>query len=284
MTASDLGPEKEKVVEFPITFQEGVDKEDVMTIELRYEDETKEIIEKDFKVITYPEEYKKQTTLKKSFLKRTTSLTFSNEGKIPVSETELVETSIFKRIFSSTDPILKVVREEDVYYYTATVDLEPGQSTEVVITTNYRILIYILLAALLVLAGYFVFRPKLIARKFVKDVAIVEGGISKVKVILKVKNRTGTLIKNVHIYDKIPHIAGFVKEGFETVKPKKVYAYASGHVVSYEFPYIEPHGTLIVTYAVKTKLKVVGDFNLKPAIIRYGKKKIASNDVNVYSP
>ena len=102
-----------------------------------------------------------------------------------------------------------------------------------------------------------------------------DSGISKMKVLLHVKNRTGKVIDNILVTDRIPHIAEIIKD-FEvgTLKPEKMIKHEKqGVLLRWTFSQLEPYEERIITYMVKTKLNIVGGFCLPSAMVKFKNKK-----------
>ena len=100
---------------------------------------------------------------------------------------------------------------------------------------------------------------------------IEEGGISKIKVTLNIKNRTKTKIENVSVIEKIPNIANLVKEEYlGTLKPTKVLRHdVKGTLLKWNIDVLEGFEERMITYKIKSKLSILGSLRLSPAVIRF---------------
>lgn len=280
----ELLSKQEKTVDFSITFNASMPpQKDKLSVTLLFNGSVVKQISKDYEVKPFSG-FRIESSESKKFLKRTKVITYTNDGTAVQRETIFIEASLSKKIFTSTNPKLDFTKIDGIYYYTGEIELQPGQAAKVTITTNYRPLLYLGIIIVMLILIYFATRAPVIVRKEARDIEVVEGGISKIKLIIKVRNRSRNTIRNLRLIDRIPIIAHFIKEGAETLKPEKVFSYAGGTAVRYNIKSIEPEEVIIITYEIKTKLGVVGNLRLKPAIVEYDERKSYSNAVDVYVP
>ena len=172
----------------------------------------------------------------------------------------------------------------DGYQYLATVRLGPGKTTTIQIVKSYRPLAYLAIVLIIILIVWLAFKNPIVLKKSVKNVEMAEGGISRMRVVLRIKNRSRKMIRNIEIIDKIPAICMLERRSEETLKPTKVFQFPGGTAISWNLHQLDPKEEILLDYELKTKLRVVGDFQLKPFIARHGSKKSASNVVDVYTP
>lgn len=284
-TSVDLGPSSQKVVEFSIALDPSTSyTQDTMNVGISYNGSLVKSLTESYEVMPYSEIFKKTITTTQSFLKTVTTINYLNDASSERKQVVAVNTSLLAMLFTSTDPAMDAANVNGTYYYTKTIDLAAGQSYNIVVTTNYGPILYAIVLIIVIVGLYFWMRSPVTIVKEARDIEVVEGGISRLKVVIKIKNRSSQTLKNLRLFDRIPHIAMFESKGAETLKPKKVYPYQEGTVLSYEIPRLEPGVVLIVNYEAKTKLGVVGDFRLKPAIVQFYDKKAYSNAVDVYVP
>ena len=285
-TSVSLGPKSEKIVDFSVIL-DGLlpPQKDTATLKVTHGNYTVAEITKQYSVASSGN-FLSQSSVKKTFLGEIKTVAFSNNGNSEQTEPVLINAeSNFKRLFSWTNPATKVKTMENVPYYTANLTLAPNESKEFTITTSYAPILYVII--ILIVAGvlYFALRSPIIAAKEAKEVALEEGGIARLSVLIKVKNRTGKEIKGVKIIEKVPSIARVQIRESETLKPSKTYPYPDGMVMEYHIGKMEQKEVRFISYHLKTKLAIVGSIRLKPVIVQYSDgKKVYSNPVEVYAP
>ena len=281
----DLLPEQEKIVEFSVSLEPGLPpQQDSATLTISRLNNTVKTIKKDYSIGAYGN-FKTEKTVEENFLKKTTTIKYTNEGNAELSEAIFIETTLTERIFTSTSPKTLVTKINNIPYYTANLTLNPRESATVVVRTDYMPLIYILIILIALAVLYFTFRAPIIAAKEAKDIAVEEGGIKEVSISVKVKNRSARPVENIKVTDRIPSIAVAELRKSDALRPEKTFHYPGGIVLQYNLHKMEPGEVRFITYRLKTRLKVVGDLRLKPAIVQYDSgKKTSPNPVDVYSP
>jgi len=283
-TQVELLPNQEKVVDFSITFNDStLEAKDKISVMLFFNNSLIKQQTKDIQIKPISG-FKREEKEETKFLKTTKIITYTNDGNVKLSDQIFIETTILKRIFTSTNPKLDLTKKDEKYYFTKQIELDPGQQLKITVTTNYRPLLYIALVIIILFVIYFATRSPIIVRKEAKEIEFVEGGIHKLKVVIKLKNRSRRTIKNLKVVDRIPFISSLVREGAETLKPTKIFPYKDGTAIRYDIGSVEPQEVRIITYVIQTKLGVVGDLRLKPAIVEYEGTKVYSNPLDVYAP
>ncbi|MEM4336514.1 MAG: hypothetical protein QXG86_00725 [Candidatus Woesearchaeota archaeon] len=284
-TTIGLLPEEEKAVEFSVEVEKGTaPQSDTATLTVYYSNQTLKTIRKEYSVGAVGS-FKTEKSVNESFLKKITTITYTNEGNSEATERALIETKLFERIFTSTTPKTQVIKIDNIPYYTKNITLKPGEKTQIIVSTNYTPLIYIFVLLVILVFLYLTFRVPIIVVKEAKDIIVEEGGIKEVSVNIKIKNRSKKTVHNVKVTDRIPSITIAELRKSDALRPDKTYHYAEGIVLQYNLNKMEPGEIRFITYHLKTKLGVVGNLRLKPVIVQYNSgKKTFSNPVDVYSP
>ncbi|MBU1976021.1 MAG: hypothetical protein KKG59_06475 [Nanoarchaeota archaeon] len=219
--------------------------------------------------------------------------TFKNSGNMPELIIQRVETNWFRRIFSQTTPKAATVNLDGKTLYEWKINL-PAQDMygeaevfEVKIVENYRIPVIVLLVIIVLIILYYIFRSPVICEKDAQ-LSHSREGVTQIKVKLFIKNRSRTKMQKVKIIDRVPAIAEFAKsDAIGTMHPSQISKSAKkGTIVKYEMHTLEPFEERIITYHMKSKLKIIGGMNLKPARVKFEAKKgkerrIVSNDVKL---
>ncbi len=284
-TSVMLEPNAEKIVDFSVVLDATLQpQEDEAILTVMSGNSTIARITKSYAVVPYGKFYSTKST-EGIFLGKERTIKFTNTGNSEQTEEILINAGGgVQRLFSSTEPATRVKRMNEEAYYSAELTLAPDESATFTIRTSYAPILYVIIV--LIVAGilYFAFRNPIIVAKEAKEIDVVEGGIAKLSVLIKLKNRSNKQFKKVKLIDKVPSIAKIQIKESETMKPSKHYTYKDGMVLEYDLGKIEPGEIRFISYHLKTKLAVVGGLRLKPAIVKYGKKKSYSNPVEVYTP
>lgn len=215
-----------------------------------------------------------ETDYEKSFLKRTKTIKLTNVGNGDIIDVYTLKKNFFEKIFTSSEPDWKNFEEDGEKLSGWTVNLKPYQSMTITVVVNYRIPFGILCAAVLVVLLYYLLRSPIIVHKSATVLATKEGGISELKVLIVVKNRTGKAVKDVSVIDKVPHIANVSKD-FEmgTLHPSKVLKHEKkGTLIKWEVEELDRFEERVLAYKIKSKLSVLGDFKLPVAVVRFASK------------
>jgi len=217
-----------------------------------------------------------------SFFKTVITKKVTSSSNVDDTQTIKIPTGFFKNIFTSTEPDSKTITEDGQRYLALEMELKPGESKNIVVVVNYRIIIYLLLIALAILFVYLRYRSPLNLRKGVSDVGIKEGGISELKVTLELKNTSTQPIKNATVTDYIPNIGDLRKEfGEGTIKPSRIFRHRiRGTVIKWELGEIAPGEDLLISYTMKSKLSIVGEFKVPRAKVTFKKK---GREITAYS-
>lgn len=271
----DLEPLERKELTFDIAFDPmEAPKKDVLVVTASVGNKTFVTIN-NYEIIGYETDFTVESQTVKKLFKRTDTYTLTNNANIPHTEVFKVRTSFFKGLFTATDPESSIVKEEGNRYASWHVSLESGESYHVTIIRNYRPLIFVLIILAVVIYSYILWRPALVIAKTVSEVGLRDGGVSKFKVQLIVKNRTNVPINEVHIIDKVPTIAS-VDGDFPvgTLQPTKVLKKEkSGTILKWFVETLEAQEERVITYNVKSRLSILGGFNLPLAVGKYKNDK-----------
>ncbi len=227
-----------------------------------------------YKIVAYSEFVKTEETREELF-KKTTEYTIINEGNIKSEELFKFPTSVLKRIFVSSTPAPDKINLKQEAYLAWELELEPRQEVKIKVVENYRPLIYILLIFIVITLIYFLYRSPLTIKKETIITGTSTEGISELKVILHIRNRSQDLIEHIKVTDLIPSIAEMIKEtNIGTLAPVKIIRNdRKGTIVKWELEALEPFEERIISYRLKSKIAIVGGLTLPPAKIKFETKK-----------
>ena len=192
----------------------------------------------------------------------------SNEGNTVVNSETTIKKNIFTRLFTTYSPEpTQVEREGTKVYYTWIQKLNPGESIEITVKTNW--LLPFLLIFFFVTLIYF-------TRKYVtqkvqvkKRVSFVKakGGEFALKVTLIAEARE--FVENVRIIDRLPPLVKMF-ERFGGELPDKISK--DKKRLEWHYNYLDAGEKRVMTYIVYSKVGVLGKFALPGAICRYQKE------------
>ena len=206
-----------------------------------------------------------------AFLKGTQVITVENTGNVQRVDSYKIPLPLFKGIFSTEDPDASVLTENGKRFLYWELDLAPGESSEIRVVTNYRIFVLLLAIIILTVALYFILRSPLSISKTAQIIETREGGISRLKVMVTLRNISGKSVTGLKIYDRIPHLADYFKEEhIGSLPPDSVQRNEQkGTLVKYVIAELEPFEERIITYKIQTQLNILGGVTLPEVVGRF---------------
>ncbi len=277
---TDLGPKEEKTVEVAKEIDALTPPQEDRLVVAIFLD--KRVIVnpfiKEFAVIEYVT--KEELQEQKSLLKTTKGVKVLSNN--PDYKGQLkVETTLLKNLFSSSEPRAELVKEDGKYYLVWDIEVGNDNISNAYVTENYRLLVVIIALVITAIALYFLFRSPIVVRKGIANVGFSEGGVSDAKVVVRVKNRSGSQITNIEVVDHVPHIAHVEKElSIGSMQPHAVLQHPKGGlVIKWTVEVLEPGDERVLSYRMKSRLPILGEFNLPAASARckIGEKVVISN-------
>lgn len=281
--ATSLNPLEQKTEQFTVTFQpDQAPLKDMLTVTVTRGDETLKVVKKNYDIIAYSTISREESSKELyAGLWQETKLKLTNVGNIARKETVSIPVSSFAKPFSKATGsyVLQKTSSEGGtggtkigdYAYTWSFELKPGQSVTVAASTNYFPVILLLVIIIVGIAAYYIFRSPLIIMKEAYISYKGEADVSEMKVLLFIRNRSGKALTNVRVMDKIPHIAELKDEIIiGTIRPLRVQqAKNKDAIVEWVIPTIEPYEERIISYKIRSKLNIIGLFNLPPSILKF---------------
>src|SRR3989338_2379151 len=179
------------------------------------------------------------------------------------------ETTWFKNLFTSSRPKASMIEENGKRLLLISVDLAGKRSADIVIVQNFRPLVIIIVVLIILCSLYFVFRSPIVLVKEVGAVSIKEGGISEVKIIIRVKNRGKDTLSQIEVGDMVPSIAQVEKEmALGVMHPEKIIQQRQGTIVKWMVQELASNEGVVLSYRMKSRLTILGDFHLPSATAR----------------
>lgn len=202
-----------------------------------------------------------------SFLKWSDVVTITNNGNKHLSYSYRVPAWFAKRWFIAASPSPHLESSELVW----DVDLAQGASATIAIVYNVRPLLWVVLLVVVGVGAYYFFRSPIVMYKRAKVIGAHEGGITELKVVVELVNRSRKTAKTVRILDLVPHLADVVKEVHDGVlAPSKVAPHEQrGTLVRWDIDFMEGKEHRILMYRIKTKLSVLGGLTLPVAGVHF---------------
>ncbi|MBT7497074.1 hypothetical protein HN662_01990, partial [Candidatus Woesearchaeota archaeon] len=252
---------------------------------LSHQDEIIYQNQKSVNVVGFSPDFVVEKRVEKSFFRVTEDIAVKNSGNQNKKQVFKLKTSVIKDLFSSETPDASILKEDGARYLFWELDLEPGEEFELVVVRNYRPFLLFLLILIIVITLYFSLRSPLALNKTAEVFKKDEGGISMLKVRLKLKNISEKTVSDVKIYDAIPHLAGYVQEEHVgSLTPIKVLKHQhKGTLIKWEIPVLEGFEERIISYKIQAQLKILGGLTLPAASGRFktlkGKDRFSKSNI-----
>jgi hypothetical protein len=211
------------------------------------------------------ENIQEQLDEQKGFLTKTTLITKKNNGNTISNQKIEAKINPLSRLFTNAEPDPKV---EDGKY-TWNFKLEPGEEFSIEFTTNYKPVFYGLLIIIIatIVLNFLIERTVIIKKRMYK-IRKTSDGHSELKILILLKNGRPKEVTSVRVLDILPAIIEPTEE-FGTLKPEKVQQGTRGKRLIWEIGNLAPHEERILSYKVKSKIRLIGETTLPPATVQY---------------
>ncbi|MBW3003827.1 hypothetical protein KY337_04645 [Candidatus Woesearchaeota archaeon] len=246
---------------------------------------------KEFVIIDYTGDFGMDVQETESFFKTVREITYTNTGNQESKQIAKYPIGGLASLFTTSQPKkTSVIKQDGERYMGWETTLAPTETFSVTVTTDYRWLLIVIIVIVVLLVYLKIMKAPVLISKSAKNIERKEGGISEMKVSVNVKNNSNKMLENVEIRDIVPNIAELHKD-FEvgTLAPTRTFKNKSGNtVVKWDIDDLDPHEERIISYKIKSKLSILGDFDLPVAIIKYRTKKgreiiVKSNKLSISS-
>ncbi|MAG15730.1 hypothetical protein CMO88_01580 [Candidatus Woesearchaeota archaeon] len=269
---TSLEPLETKVVEAkfsldPLTFPQ----KDVLNVKLMVDGAILEPeINEPYELGAYSEIIADSLSTKKLFFKTIEETKYTNNGNVKNSKTIEIETNQFREIFSKATPEPFSIKKGETQFIAWEISLEPAESMTITRTVSYRSLFVLAFIIAAVIALYFFLRSPVYAVKKASISTLKEGGISELKIIVHLKNRSNQPYERITVTDRIPTAAD-VTTGTDlgTVKPSSIYNDGKKTIVKWELKKLEKNEERILSYQMKSKLAILGSVTLPGVAVRF---------------
>ncbi|MCM2326172.1 MAG: hypothetical protein NDI94_06930, partial [Candidatus Woesearchaeota archaeon] len=239
-------------------------------VSIIYENKTINREKVSFEIKPYSEFVIKEDTLKELF-KETTDYVLVNDGNIRKKDSLIVKVGFFDRFFIQYSP---EPTGRGNNYIKWDFELKPDEEGRVTVIFNYRPFFYVVLLILLSYLMYYLFRSPILLKKEALVMGSTKEGISELKVLIHVRNRSPELVEKLALTDLLPSITELGKDiHIGSITPTKILRNdKKGTLVKWELEALEPLEERIITYKLKTKIIIVGGLTLPRARIKFKTK------------
>ncbi|MCW8965114.1 MAG: hypothetical protein OQK82_00290 [Candidatus Pacearchaeota archaeon] len=192
-------------------------------------------------------------------------ITKENQGNVIVNTNTTLKKNIVSRIFTSFNVEPDAVEREgfDVYYMWES-KINPGETLEIIVKTNWLFPFALVLIIVGIVVGVNRFSKKHLVVK--KSVSFVKskGGEFAMKVTLRVHARK--YVEKIRLVDRLPPLVK-IYEKFGIEKPIRIDEKAKR--VEWAFEKLEAGETRVVSYIIYSKVAVLGRFVLPSSVVLF---------------
>lgn len=226
-----------------------------------------------FEVVSYSEIKTVKSERKGSFFRWVNETTYVNDGNVESTRVIESRTSFLRSLFTKSSPKAYTISKAGRQFEAWELSLKPQETAKIVVVESYRSLFYLLLVGLLFMLAYRFFQSPVRIVKEASAISYKEGGVSELKVILRVKNRSSQPYVKLTVMDRVPMIAEVEHDSMGTLKPSTVFNDGRGSVVKWEIESLDRHEERIVAYKIRSKLSILGTFVLPKGSLRFYTEK-----------
>ena len=268
---SYLGPLEQKTVTVPVPLDSrSSPQKDVLRVTLLAEDSTGEAYQFDaepieYSVITY-EDLVQTRKHAGAFLKSVETFVLKNTGNALLTSS-FKDTPGLLGLFTSYGP--RGVRESGAHRWEFS--LAPNQEFVIVKTISYRGLLVLIILIVLAIIAYYMFRSPIVVQKRAQILATREGGISELKIIVAVTNRSGGRVKDMLIMDLVPRLALLEREAEvgSPIPAKVLRNETKGTLLKWTLGELDMGEQRIIRYRIKSKLSIIEGLTLPPVVAHF---------------
>lgn len=218
-----------------------------------------------------------------TFFKKSYSVLLENTGETVIEDSWEATFTELETLLLTSEPEKSMVSDYgDRKRVAWTYVLSPGESLTIsYVVSYYPILIALgLIGLALIIFGFYYSSAFKLSKTLTKSK--VNDKVLRVEIV--VTNKTRRVKRGVVIEDYIPVPFDIVKQ-FDTIEPDSITKHGSYLKVKWKMPEIAPKEERILSYSIKSRLKVVGTITLPQALLTYkrgkGKSTAYSGALNV---
>ncbi len=210
-------------------------------------------------------------SVKHSWFKYDKTINIVNEGNIKNTDSIKVEISSIKSFFTKSEPKAEIVKENGAKYLVWDYQLIPYGDINLKYTVNYRPLLYFILAVIASIILYYLLRSPVVVKKQSINIKMYDGGLSEMKILIHVKNRTPKNYSDIVLGERVPNIASYIPtESMGNIMPSKVLKHdQKGTILKWNLETLDPFEERIIIYKVKSKLTILGRFIIPSTVVKF---------------
>ena len=267
---TSLAPFENKLLKFNLEIDPLTAKDEYsLTIRLFKDDKIKGSKNFEFSVGQNPD-LRERELITKGFLSSTIEIVRENEGNVEIERTVSYPISLLATWFTKTNPPTEIIVDETGRRYEWNFNIPPGSIYRIEIQTDYKWLFFSIVAILLFIIAVFYLKQKnIFLKKEIFKIGETKTGVSELKILLHIRNKTYKEIYNVKVIDLLPRFFN-LEQDFGTLKPTKMQeSMTGGFRLIWQIEKLEPGEERVISYKVNSKLPLVGRNMLPAALVQY---------------
>ncbi len=203
--------------------------------------------------------------VKRGFLSSTTTIIRENKGNVASEQRVEAKYNIIQRIFSSMTPKPETEIGKVIWKFT----LQPGSKKTIEIYSNYRPLLYGIIAVIIFTAIvlFSIERSVVIKKRTFRGKEMVEG-VKEYKIFILVRNGKKYTLSDVKVMDLVPNILNLTSD-FGSLRPDRVQHSDRATRLLWNVIKLEPREERVFSYKIRLKDSIVGEVVLPVAIIQF---------------
>ena len=150
-------------------------------------------------IAPYTTAFTKKVFTTENYLKYVEEISLLNEQNVKATQRILRPAPFWKGLLTGSDPDATIESGENGRQYVWEVTLNPKETKNLTITTNYRIPLYLLFLFLFGAFLFFMFRDPILINKRAELIKLHDGGITEFRIIVAIKNRRKKEFNHVQI-------------------------------------------------------------------------------------
>lgn len=226
-----------------------------------------------FEVASYSDIKPIKSEKRGSFFRWVDEATYVNDGNVKNQKVIERETSVIKSLFIKSTPKSFSISKDGKRLAAWELSLEPQETVTIVVTESYRSIFYLIIVAIISLLLYKFFQSPVQLIKEASAISYKEGGISELKAVLRVRNRSSQPYVKLTVMDRVPMIADVEHDSMGTLKPTSVFNDGRGSVIKWELESLDRQEERILAYKIRSRLSILGTFTLPKASLRFFTEK-----------
>ncbi len=217
------------------------------------------------------EELKEVATPQRGFFKGGEKIVQINEGNSYTLSAVSRQFGAFAIKFTDFSPEpARITKNAEGYLAEWELNIGPKEQKAVEYTTNYRMLVLVIILVIAALAAFYIFRKRnaIAVTKRVLAMHGAGGGARIIKIVLNVRNRGNITVNNLRLVDTVPAVIKAPTK-YGALRPGHVKASANGTTMVWDFASVKPKEEKIISYVLEGKINIIGRLRLPPAFARY---------------